>query len=236
MGYYLICIALAFISYLWVPLLLILFKIPLSRKRRLIAIIANCLIVVLLFNLHHLVTDFQPVNYTAALLYGCIGYLMLNKWGTPEDEVRNIKKILYCFSLITGFYFVFSAIFIAYCGFTGYYDLGYSAASNELQPQIEDLENQLRETNNKLVSYQTKVSEYESKVVCEKSTHYYHHADCHDSPVWLLSEKAAEMNGFTVCPEILKEGEELYKKYNSSVMPDQYSDSLADAVLKNSQN
>ena len=107
MGYYLICIALAFISYLWVPLLLILFKIPLSRKRRLIAIIANCLIVVLLFNLHHLVTDFQPVNYTATLLYGCIGYLMLNKWGTPEDEARNIKKILYCFSLITGFYFVF---------------------------------------------------------------------------------------------------------------------------------
>ena len=126
MGYYLICIALAFISYLWVPLLLILFKIPLSRKRRLIAIIANCLIVVLLFNLHHLVTDFQPVNYTAALLYGCIGYLMLNKWGTPEDEARNIKKFLYFFSLITGFYFVFSAIFIAYCGFTGYYDLGYS--------------------------------------------------------------------------------------------------------------
>ena len=117
MGYYLICIALAFISYLWVPLLLILFKIPLSRKRRLIAIIANCLIVVLLFNLHHLVTDFQPVNYTASLLYGCIGYLMLNKWGTPEDEARNIKKILYCFSLIAGFYFVFSAIFIAYCGF-----------------------------------------------------------------------------------------------------------------------
>ena len=91
MGYYLICIALAFISYLWAPLLLILFKIPLSRKRRLIAIIANCLIVVLLFNLHHLVTDFQPVNYTAALLYGCIGDLMLNTWGTPEDEARNIK-------------------------------------------------------------------------------------------------------------------------------------------------
>ena len=128
------------------------------------------------------------------------------------------------------------------CFFCNFYrllwihDLGYSVASDELQPQIEDLEDQLRKANNELVSYQTKVSEYESKVVCEKSTHYYHHADCHDSPVWLLSEKAAEMNGFTVCPEILKEGEELYKKYNSSVMPDQYSDSLADAVLKNSQN
>ena len=213
MGYYLICIALAFISYLWVPLLLILFKIPLSRKRRLIAIIANCLIVVLLFNLHHLVTDFQPVNYTATLLYGCIGYLMLNKWGTPEDEARNIKKILYCFSLITGFYFVFSAIFIAYCGFTGYYDLGYSAASDELQPQIEDLEDQLRKANNELVSYQTKVSEYESKVVCEKSTHYYHRENCNDSPVWLLSQDAAEMAGFEICPEALEIGRYYYQQY-----------------------
>mgnify|MGYP003218471446 CR=1 FL=1 len=213
MGYYLICIALAFISYLWVPLLLILFKIPLSRKRRLIAIIANCLIVVLLFNLHHLVTDFQPVNYTATLLYGCIGYLMLNKWGTPEDEARNIKKILYCFSLITGFYFVFSAIFIAYCGFTGYYDLGYSAASDELQPQIEDLEDQLRKANNELVSYQTKVSEYESKVICEKSTHYYHRENCNDSPVWLLSQDAAEMAGFEVCPEALEIGRYYYQQY-----------------------
>lgn len=213
MGYYLICIALAFISYLWVPLLLILFKIPLSRKRRLIAIIANCLIVVLLFNLHHLVTDFQPVNYTAALLYGCIGYLMLNKWGTPEDEARNIKKILYCFSLITGFYFVFSAIFIAYCGFTGYYDLGYSVASDELQPQIEDLEDQLRKANNELVSYQTKVSEYESKVICEKSTHYYHRENCNDSPVWLLSQDAAEMAGFEICPEALEIGRYYYQQY-----------------------
>lgn len=213
MGYYLICIALAFISYLWVPLLLILFKIPLSRKRRLIAIIANCLIVVLLFNLHHLVTDFQPVNYTATLLYGCIGYLMLNKWGTPEDEARNIKKILYCFSLITGFYFVFSAIFIAYCGFTDYYDLGYSAASDELQPQIEDLEDQLRKANNELVSYQTKVSEYESKVICEKSTHYYHRENCNDSPVWLLSQDAAEMAGFEVCPEALEIGRYYYQQY-----------------------
>ena len=213
MGYYLICIALAFISYLWAPLLLILFKIPLSRKRRLIAIIANCLIVVLLFNLHHLVTDFQPVNYTAALLYGCIGYLMLNKWGTPEDEARNIKKILYCFSLITGFYFVFSAIFIAYCGFTGYYDLGYSAASDELQPQIEDLEDQLRKANNELVSYQTKVSEYESKVICEKSTHYYHRENCNDSPVWLLSQDAAEMAGFEICPEALEIGRYYYQQY-----------------------
>lgn len=213
MGYYLICIALAFISYLWVPLLLILFKIPLSRKRRLIAIIANCLIVVLLFNLHHLVTDFQPVNYTATLLYGCIGYLMLNKWGTPEDEARNIKKILYCFSLITGFYFVFSAIFIAYCGFTGYYDLGYSAASDELQPQIEDLEDQLRKANNELVSYQTKVSEYESKVICEKSTHYYHRENCNDSPVWLLSQDAAEMAGFEICPEALEIGRYYYQQY-----------------------
>lgn len=213
MGYYLICIALAFISYLWVPLLLILFKIPLSRKRRLIAIIANCLIVVLLFNLHHLVTDFQPVNYTATLLYGCIGYLMLNKWGTPEDEARNIKKILYCFSLITGFYFVFSAIFIAYCGFTGYYDLGYSVASDELQPQIEDLEDQLRKANNELVSYQTKVSEYESKVICEKSTHYYHRENCNDSPVWLLSQDAAEMAGFEICPEALEIGRYYYQLY-----------------------
>ena len=213
MGYYLICIALAFISYLWVPLLLILFKIPLSRKRRLIAIIANCLIVVLLFNLHHLVTDFQPVNYTATLLYGCIGYLMLNKWGTPEDEARNIKKILYCFSLITGFYFVFSAIFIAYCGFTGYYDLGYSAASDELQPQIEDLEDQLRKANNELVSYQTKVSEYESKVICEKSTHYYHRENCNDSPVWLLSQDAAESAGFEICPEALEIGRYYYQQY-----------------------
>lgn len=213
MGYYLICIALAFISYLWVPLLLILFKIPLSRKRRLIAIIANCLIVVLLFNLHHLVTDFQPVNYTATLLYGCIGYLMLNKWGTPEDEARNIKKILYCFSLITGFYFVFSAIFIAYCGFTGYYDLGYSVASDELQPQIEDLEDQLRKANNELVSYQTKVSEYESKVICEKSTHYYHRENCNDSPVWLLSQDAAEMAGFEICPEALEIGRYYYQQY-----------------------
>lgn len=213
MGYYLICIALAFISYLWAPLLLILFKIPLSRKRRLIAIIANCLIVVLLFNLHHLVTDFQPVNYTAALLYGCIGYLMLNKWGTPEDEARNIKKILYCFSLITGFYFVFSAIFIAYCGFTGYYDLGYSVASDELQPQIEDLEDQLRKANNELVSYQTKVSEYESKVICEKSTHYYHRENCNDSPVWLLSQDAAEMAGFEICPEALEIGRYYYQQY-----------------------
>lgn len=213
MGYYLICIALAFISYLWVPLLLILFKIPLSRKRRLIAIIANCLIVVLLFNLHHLVTDFQPVNYTATLLYGCIGYLMLNKWGTPEDEARNIKKILYCFSLITGFYFVFSAIFIAYCGFTGYYDLGYSVASDELQPQIEDLEDQLRKANNELVSYQAKVSEYESKVICEKSTHYYHRENCNDSPVWLLSQDAAEMAGFEICPEALEIGRYYYQQY-----------------------
>ena len=55
-------------------------------------------------------------------------------------------------------------------------------------------------------------------------------------PFGFYRKKAAEMNGFTVCPEILKEGEELYKKYNSSVMPDQYFDSLADAVLKNSQN
>lgn len=213
MGYYLICIALAFISYLWAPLLLILFKIPLSRKRRLIAIIVNCLIVILLFNLHHLVTDFQPVNYTAALLYGCIGYLMLNKWGTPEDEARNIKKILYCFSLITGFYFVFSAIFIAYCGFTGYYDLGYSVASDELQPQIEDLEDQLRKANNELVSYQTKVSEYESKVICEKSTHYYHRENCNDSPVWLLSQDAAEMAGFEICPEALEIGRYYYQQY-----------------------
>lgn len=213
MGYYLICIALAFISYLWAPLLLILFKIPLSRKRRLIAIIANCLIVILLFNLHHLVTDFQPVNYTATLLYGCIGYWMLNKWGTPEDEVRNIKKILYCFSLITGFYFVFSAIFIAYCGFTGYYDLGYSVASDELQPQIEDLEDQLRKANNELVSYQTKVSEYESKVICEKSTHYYHRENCNDSPVWLLSQDAAEMAGFEICPEALEIGRYYYQQY-----------------------
>ena len=213
MGYYLICIALAFISYLWAPLLLILFKIPLSRKRRLIAIIANCLIVILLFNLHHLVTDFQPVNYTATLLYGCIGYWMLNKWGTPEDEVRNIKKILYCFSLITGFYFVFSAIFIAYCGFTGYYDLGYSVASDELQPQIEDLEDQLRKANNELVSYQTKVSEYESKVICEKSTHYYHRENCNDSPVWLLSQDAAEMAGFETCPEALEIGRYYYQQY-----------------------
>jgi len=190
-----------------------LFKIPLSRKRRLIAIIANCLIVVLLFNLHHLVTDFQPVNYTASLLYGCIGYLMLNKWGTPEDEARNIKKILYCFSLIAGFYFVFSAIFIAYCGFTGYYDLGYSVASDELQPQIEDLEDQLRKANNELVSYQTKVSEYESKVICEKSTHYYHRENCNDSPVWLLSQDAAEMAGFEVCPEALEIGRYYYQQY-----------------------
>lgn len=213
MGYYLICIALAFISYLWAPLLLILFKIPLSKKRRLIAIIANCLIVILLFNLHHLVTDFQPVNYTATLLYGCIGYWMLNKWGTPEDKARNIKKILYCFSLITGFYFVFSAIFIAYCGFTGYYDLGYSVASDELQPQIEDLEDQLRKANNELVSYQAKVSEYESKVICEKSTHYYHRENCNDSPVWLLSQDAAEMAGFEICPEALEIGRYYYQQY-----------------------
>ena len=213
MGYYLICIALAFISYLWAPLLLVLFKIPLSKKRRLIAIIANCLIVILLFNLHHLVTDFQPVNYTATLLYGCIGYWMLNKWGTPEDGARNIKKILYCFSLITGFYFVFSAIFIAYCGFTGYYDLGYSVASDELQPQIEDLEDQLRKANNELVSYQTKVSEYESKVICEKSTHYYHRENCNDSPVWLLSQDAAEMAGFEICPEALEIGRYYYQQY-----------------------
>ena len=138
---------------------------------------------------------------------------MLNKWGTPEDEARNIKKILYCFSLITGFYFVFSAIFIAYCGFTDYYDLGYSAASDELQPQIEDLEDQLRKANNELVSYQTKVSEYESKVICEKSTHYYHRENCNDSPVWLLSQDAAEMAGFEVCPEALEIGRYYYQQY-----------------------
>lgn len=236
MIYYLICIVLAAFFYLIAPLLLILFKIPLSKKRRLIVVIINCLIVAFLFIGHHLVTDLQTINFTATLLYGFIGYQMLKRWGASEDSVRNTKKILYCFSFIVGIYFAFCAIFIVYLGVLNAYDLGYQAASAELQPQLEQLEDDLRNTKNSLVHYQTKVSEFESKVVCEKSTHYYHHADCHDSPVWLLSEKAAEMNGFTVCPEILKEGEELYKKYNSSVMPDQYSDSLADAVLKNSQN
>ena len=213
MTYYLICILLAAFFYLSAPILLILFKIPLSKKRRLLAVIINCLIVAFLFIGHHLVTDLRAINFTATILWGFIGYQLLKKWGTPEDGTRNIRKFFYCFSSIVGIYFIFCTIFIVYLGVLNSYNLGYQAASAELQPQVEQLEDELRTTKNSLVHYQTKASEFESKVVCEKSTHYYHHADCHDSPVWLLSEKAAEMNGFTVCPEILKSGEELYKKY-----------------------